>query len=395
MKLAYVDCIGGASGDMLLGALLDAGLPLERLRSDLDALHLPGYTLTSEMVSKNGFRAVQVDVQVSDQATERHLADILAVLHASSLPEAVRQPAEAIFRRLAEIEAGIHGLPLEQVHLHELGGLDTIVDVVGGVAGLHALQVEQVFVSPFPLGGGWGRSAHGPLPLPAPATLAILRQAQAPIIGRDLQFETVTPTGAAILCGVAAGYGPIPAMRLQRVGYGAGRRDLPTPNLLRLLVGESLQQNGPAAGSVETLATLESNIDDLNPELYEHVMARLLAAGALDVTLTPVQMKKNRPAVQIGVLCRPAQVDALQGILFAETSTLGVRRAWVERHALPRRVQTVETPYGAVQVKLAEWAPGEWKAAPEYEDCRRLAQQSGQPLWKIYQSALEHLADAT
>lgn len=384
MKIAYFDCIGGASGDMILAALLDAGLPEATLHEQLALLRLPGFELRSRRVNKNGFTATKVDVIVADDAPARHLPDIEAVVTGSDLAPAIKQQAIDIFRRLGQVEANIHGVLPEQVHLHELGGLDTIVDVVGTLVGLAALGVERVVASPLPLGRGFIRGAHGQIPLPAPATVALLQDV--PIVGRDLDVESVTPTGAALLTSLAESFGPIPAMTLTAVGYGAGGRDTPIPNLLRLLLGEA---SAPGQAAVETLALLESNIDDLNPEFYDYVLARCFAAGALDVFFSPIQMKKNRPATLLRVLCRPGQADALRAIIFSETSTLGVRQQWVERHCLARSIETVETAYGPVRVKVARWGEGQAKAAPEYEDCRRLAEAQGVPLRDVYQAAAQ------
>lgn len=367
---------------MLLGALLDAGLPEATLCERLALLNLPGFELRSQRVNKNGFSATKVDVLVADDVPARHLPELEAVVWRSQLADTIKDKAVAIFRRLGQVEAGIHGLPLEQVHLHELGGLDTIVDVVGVLAGLEALGIEQVVVSPLPLGRGFVRGAHGRIPLPAPATVALLQGV--PVIGSEIDRELVTPTGAALLTSLAASFGPIPAMTLTSVGYGAGGRDLPIPNVLRVLIGLSA-----AAGSaaVETLTVLETNIDNLNPEIYDYVLAQLFGAGALDVFLSPIQMKKNRPATLLRVLCRPEQADMLMGLLFAETSTLGVRQHTVQRHCLARSSQTVETAYGPVRVKVAAWGEGRFKAAPEYEDCRRLAESEGVPLREVYRAA--------
>lgn len=381
MKIAYFDCIAGASGDMILGALLDAGLSEQELRARLAGLHLAGFDLDVHRVVKNGFSATKVDVIVSDGVPARHLADIEAIVTQSELPQHIREKAIAIFRRLGEVEAGIHGVPLEQVHLHELGGVDTIVDVAGALVGLDALGVERVYASPLPLGRGFARGAHGKFPLPAPATVALLKGV--PVTGSELEMELVTPTGAALLVSLAESFGPIPAMTLTAVGYGAGGWDLPIPNVLRLLVGEA---TSPGAGTIQTLVMLATNIDDLNPQFYEHVMARLFAAGALDVTLAPIQMKKNRPGTQLEVLCLPDDAQTMTEILFTETSTLGVRRQLLERHALPRLISTIETPYGVVRVKTARLGSGRGKSVPEYDDCRRLAEQHNLPLSEIYRA---------
>jgi len=391
MKIAYFDCIAGASGDMLLGALVDAGLPLESLRARLAPLGLGlEFELKANKVSKNGFGATKVDVIVHEHPHEhershgRHLAEIEAILHQSSLPGQIQEKAAGIFRRLAEVEAGIHGLPVEQVHLHEVGGVDTIVDVVGTLVGLEELGVQQVYASPLPLGRGFVKGAHGQIPLPAPATVALLKDV--PVRGSEIELELVTPTGAVLLSSLCTGFGPIPAMTLTGQGYGAGGRDLPIPNVLRLLLGQQTEA-GQAAG-IESLVLLETNVDDNSAEINGYVMEALLAAGALDVFFTPIQMKKNRPATLLSVLCRPLDVDALEAILFRETSTLGVRRQPVERRCLERTSETVATPYGPVRVKVARLPDGTSKRAPEYEDCKQAAQAHHVPLRVVYAAAL-------
>ncbi|HZD57144.1 MAG TPA: nickel pincer cofactor biosynthesis protein LarC [Anaerolineales bacterium] len=382
MKIAYFDCIAGASGDMILGALLDAGLSEADLKEHLSNLHLPVFDLRSQRVVKQGISAVRVDVLVADELPERRLPEIKAVIQESDLIDEIKTQAIHIFDRLGEAEASIHGIPTDQVHLHELGGLDTIVDVIGALAGLRALGIGRAYASPLPLGRGFTSGAHGRIPLPAPATLALLKGV--PVVGSDVEMELVTPTAAALLSSLVESYGPTPAMTLGSVGYGAGSRDLPIPNVLRLLVGA---QAVPGLGTYETLVSLETNIDDLNPQVYEHVMARLFEAGALDVTLSPLQMKKNRPGTQLWVLCRPEDADAMAKILLAETSTLGVRRQRVERLSLTRSMETVQTPYGPVRVKIARLDPEQEKIKPEYEDCRRLAQEKQVPLGEVIQAA--------
>ncbi len=382
MKIAYFDCIAGASGDMILGALLDAGLPAAVLRQGLEALHLAGFSLDSHTVLKNGIKATKVDVTVSDVATERRLTDVEQMLSLSDLPVSIRDKALRVFRRLCQVEAGIHGCPVEEVHLHELGGLDTIVDVVGCLLGLEALGVTRVFASPLPLGRGFTRGSHGRLPLPAPATLALLDGVA--VVGTEIDMELVTPTGAALLTTLTRSFGAIPAMTLQATGYGAGSRDLVIPNVVRLLVGDAPL---PGPQPTETLALLETNIDDMSPEFYDYVMTRLFQAGALDVFLSPIQMKKNRPATLLRVLTRPEHAPALTEILLVETSTLGVRQMVVTRQALPRSVRSVETPWGPIRVKIALLADGGAKAAPEYEDCRHVAESQGIPLREVYRAA--------
>ena len=388
MKIAYFDCIAGASGDMILGALLDAGLSEADLRQGLAALNLAGFDLNTYPVNKNGLRAIKVDVLIEDDVIERTLGEILKLLADSKLPERVRVRSSAICRRLGEVEAGIHGVPVDQVHLHELGGLDTIVDIAGALIGLELLGIEAIFASPLPLGRGFTRSAHGHLPLPAPATLALLKGV--PVTGSELEFELVTPTGAAILSSITHSFGAIPSMKLLSIGYGAGGRDLPIPNVMRVLIGEQAESSIQA--TIETLALLETNVDDLNPQIYDYLMNRLFQSGALDVFLQPVQMKKNRPGILLSVLCPPPAADELCAILFAETSTLGIRKQTVERQALQRFVQVLETPYGRARVKFARLNPKNTKFAPEYEDCRALAEQHGVPLREVYR-AVERAAE--
>ncbi len=392
MKIAYFDCIAGISGDMILGALIDAGLPLATLQEQLARLDMHGeFTLQAQRVTKNGFKATKVDVHIPHDAPDadhlpahshshgRHLAEIEAVLQHSRLPASIQQRAGQIFRRLAEVEAGIHDMPVEEVHLHEVGGVDTIVDVTGALLGLEALGIEKVFASALPLGGGFVRGAHGQIPLPAPATVALLKGVA--VRGSEIEKELVTPTGAAILTSISSAFGPIPSMTLKEVGYGAGGRDLAIPNVVRLLIGEQ------EAGSVETLALLETNVDNCNPEIFGYLMERLLALNALDVFFSPIQMKKNRPATLISVLCRPTEAEALTAVLFAETTTLGVRQMRVERRCLERSSETVVTPYGAVRVKTARLPDGSSKRAPEYEDCRKAALEHGVALRLVYAAA--------
>ena len=382
MRIAYFDAVGGASGDMLLGALVDAGAPEGALQAVVASLNLPGCELRFERVMKGALSAVQAAVATPRREAHRHASDLVAILSAADLPPALKTRAEAVLWRLAQVEAGIHAQPVEAVHLHELGGDDTLIDVVGVLAGLDSLSIEEVVVSPLPLARGWTHSAHGPLPLPAPATLALLTEV--PVHYVDLEAELVTPTGAALLTTVARRYGGFPDMTLKRVGCGAGRRDLPIPNVLRLWLGEAAVP--PDGLTLESLTALETNIDDMNPQIYAHVIDRLFAAGALDVTLAPLQMKKNRPASQLWVLARPADVEALTQIVFEETTTPGIRRQAVERVSLARAIETVQTPYGPIRVKVALLTGGS-RRMPEYDDCRRAAETHHVPLAEVMAAA--------
>jgi pyridinium-3,5-bisthiocarboxylic acid mononucleotide nickel chelatase len=390
MKIAYFDLIAGASGDMILGALLDAGLPEDVLRQRLAALKIADFEIQIRRVEKNGFSATKVDVLIADDAPRRHIGDIETIIRNSDLTEAIQDQAIAIFRNIGQVEADIHGTTLDQVHLHELSGLDTIVDVVGALVGLQALGVEKFYASPVPLGLGLAQGAHGTFPIPAPATLGLLEGV--PVIGLDLDKELVTPTGAALLTHLVTDFGSIPAMKIEAVGYGAGGRDLPIPNVLRLLLGE---QKDFADSQVESLLMLETNIDDMNPEIYEYVMQRLFDAGALDVFMAPIQMKKNRPGTTLSVLCREQDAPHLQNILFSETTTLGIRLLNVVRSSLRRSAQTVNTQFGQVRMKIAHLPDGQTKAAPEYEDCRRLALEHNLPIKVIYHQAMRNFENSS
>lgn len=367
---------------MILGALLDAGVQPEVWQGELTKLNLSGYELKIERVQKQSLTATAVRVRVSEGGQERGLTEIEALIRASPLPTEVKETSVEVFRRLAEAEARVHGITPERVHFHEVGGVDAIVDIVGAVVGLRLLGVEAVYASALPLGHGFVDCAHGRLPLPAPATLELLRGV--PVRSQDVEGELVTPTGAAILTTLAKGFGPFPPMTVERIGYGAGQRDFPFPNLLRLLVGST---SAGLDARLETLTLLEANIDDLNPEFYGHLMERLFTAGALDVYLTPVQMKKNRPGVLLSVACPPAKAEALAALVFAETTTIGLRRQEVQRWALARERVEVETPYGSVGVKVARLGGKVMTASPEYEDCRRLALERGVPLKEVYAAA--------
>lgn len=386
MKTAYFDCIGGASGDMLLGALIDAGLPVAALEAELAKLHLEDFHLHVAKVSKNGFAATKVDVHVHDHAPERHLREIREIVEQSDVSPGVKERAMRVFTRICEVEAGIHGMFVDDVHLHEVGGVDAIVDVVGVLAAVELLEIKRAVVSPLPMGRGFIRGAHGQIPLPAPATLGLLKGV--PICGSPLDVEFVTPTGAALLVELADAWGPLPAMTLREIGYGAGTRDLPIPNVLRIMLGEA-SAAGPWLS--ETVTMLETNLDNDRGEVIGHTLQRLRAEGALDVTAIPAQMKKDRPAHLIKVLARPGDADRLEHILFEETSTLGIRRSDLRRDFLHRRFDSVETRFGPIQVKVATLPSGRLRATPEYEDCRKAAEKHGATLQQVTHEA-EHAA---
>jgi len=384
MRIAYFDCFSGISGNMILGALLDVGLELDALRQALAGLKISGYEIKARRVVKKHIACTLVDVETREVGVERHLSDILDIIGESTLPGDVKQTCGRIFTRLAEAEAKVHGLDVEDIHFHEVGGLDAIVDVVGSVAGLKLLGIEEVYSSPLHLGRGFVECAHGRFPVPAPATLELVRGV--PTYGRDVEAELVTPTGAAIITTLAKGFGPSPTMEVEAIGYGAGYRDLPIPNLLRVSVGRALRPE--ERGYEEDIVTLmEANIDDMNPEFYEHVMARLFDKGALDVFLTPIQMKKSRPAVKLSAIVREADLNGVLDAFFGETTTLGVRLYEVRRKKLAREEIVVGTRYGKVSVKVGRLGDAVKNISPEYEDCRRIAEREGIPLKEVYGEA--------
>jgi uncharacterized protein (TIGR00299 family) protein len=378
-RWAYFDCFSGLSGDMTLGAMLDAGLDKAALEGVLRRLDLPGFRLDTSRVSKEHLTGVKVDFAVAKGQPARNYSDIVALISAAGLSDSVRDLSLSMFRMLAEVEARIHGQPLEKVHFHELGAADTLLDVVGVAFGVEALGVTRTFVSPIPQGWGMIAGGHGHLPNPAPATLELLKGFT--VYGTDLPGELVTPTGAVILKALGAESELCPPLRLEKVGYGAGSRNLPGhPNLLRLYLGEPLP---PASGLRERVLVLETHIDDMNPELYEPLIGSLFAAGALDVALAPIQMKKNRPGVRLTVVAPPAARESLLERLFLDSTTLGVRVQEVDRVAARRWQETITTPYGELLVKVMEYG-GHRRVLPEYEACRQLAEKSGLPLLEVY-----------
>ena len=369
---------------MTLGAMIDLGLPVSELEEVWQALGLRGFKVSAGHTVKEHLRGIKVEFKVDRQPPARAYGEITALISKAPLSPRVRDLSLQMFRLLGEAEARIHDQPLEQVHFHELGALDTILDVVGVAYGVERLGIARVFCSPLPMGWGMIAAAHGRLPNPAPATLELLKGL--PIYGTDLPGELITPTGAVILKALEAECQPCPPLKLERVGYGAGTRDLPGhPNLLRLYLGQPL---APAPGLREKILVLETHIDDMAPELYEPLMNGLFAAGALDVALGPLQMKKNRHGVRLTVIAPPAAREGLLERLFIDSTTLGVRLMEVERVAARRWQETITTPYGPLKVKVMEYGEHR-RSLPEYEDCRRLAQEHGLPLIEVYRLVKE------
>src|SRR5229473_1732630 len=385
MKLAYFDCFSGISGDMTLGALVDAGCDVERLRAELRGLQVPGWELTAEKVWKNGMAATYVMVKTEDQQTHRSLSVILDILQKSQLAPQVRERAAAIFTKLGEAEARVHDVPLEKIHFHEVGAVDAIVDIVGACIGFHALGIEEFACSALNVGGGTAKMAHGILPVPAPATANLLQGK--PTYSNGVQRELITPTGAAIVATLCDSFGPQPPMRVSAIGYGAGVAELAgQPNVLRIMIGETAGKVVP--GYDEEITVIEANLDDMNPQIYGYFQERALAAGALDVFTTPVQMKKNRPGTLLTVLCQPADAQALMSLIFAETTTFGVRTYSAQRRVLPRESVKVATKFGEVRVKLSRVNGRILHVSPEYDDCRKLAEEKNVPLQSVINEAL-------
>jgi pyridinium-3,5-bisthiocarboxylic acid mononucleotide nickel chelatase len=407
VKILYFDCFSGISGDMTLGALLDAGLPLDALKEALGSLALAGVHIHADRVLRAGVSATKFKVHAHDQGSAPHshshdhgphdpddhgakyqapgtqheghahrsLPDIFALIDKASLSADGRTRAKALFQRLAEAEASIHQMPVEQVHLHEVGALDSIIDIVGAVFALEWMGADRIVCSPLNVGGGMVRSAHGLFPVPAPATVKLL--GDAPVYGGAPQSELVTPTGALIASSYAEAYGPMPAMAIDRVGYGAGDRDDPvTPNVLRVFVGRAADQ--PAADG--RVSVVECEIDDMNPQIYGVVMDRLYAAGAVEVFYVPVQMKKNRPGTLLTVIAPPNLRGAITDVIFRETTTIGLRYSEMDRECLAREIVSVETPLGRARIKVARRNGRVMNATPEFEDCARLAAANGLPV---------------
>jgi pyridinium-3,5-bisthiocarboxylic acid mononucleotide nickel chelatase len=388
-KIAFFDCFSGISGNMSLGALLDCGLPVEGFRAEIDKLGLRGYRLEIREMPKAGLRGLFVEIKVEETQPHRHLTDIEKIIGASPLAERVRERSLLVFRKLAQAEAKAHGEAVEKIHFHEVGAVDAILDVVGTAICLEMLGVDTIYSSAVHIGAGTVQTAHGLLPVPAPATVELLKGF--PVYGRDADAELVTPTGAAILAALAETAREAPPMRIERVGYGAGSRDLPWANLLRVTLGEESADvpEAPAlAPRGERVMVVEANIDDMNPQFYEHVSERLFAVGALDVFFTPIQMKRNRPATMLALMVDERKMDAALEILFSETTTIGVRMHPVERRKLDREEATVATAFGPVRVKIARLSGRVMNVAPEYRDCLRIAAEKNVPLKDVYQAAM-------
>lgn len=423
MRVLYLDCFSGISGDMTVGALVDAGASAERIEQELKKLPVFGYEIEWRTVVRKGISATKFDVHLVAEShshdhthhqddhdhlhehthahhhehggghhhgdghhEHRHYREIIRMIDVSDLPEGVKVRSKQIFAPIAESEAAIHGIPVEDVHFHEVGAVDSIVDIVAVAIALEELGVEAVYASAVPLGSGHIHCAHGIYPVPAPATLDMLRGV--PLMQSTLPYELTTPTGAGIIAGQVQSFGPLPSMTVTAIGYGAGTKDIPDrPNVLRVIIGE-LSDSSRRHGEIETISVLECQMDDMNGEHFGYVLPKLLDAGALDVFYTPVYMKKSRPGVLVTVLAAPQNAAACEEILLLETTTLGVRKSLWERRMLQRQIVDMETPFGTVKVKQAIKAGKVIRQVPEYEDVRRIAETTGVPFYDVYNAAV-------
>ncbi len=379
MKIAYLDCFSGISGDMLLGALLDLGLGIENLREELKRLPLSGYSISAWDEKRHQIKGTRVVVKLTEDHPQRCLADINGIISRSSLSDRVKALSIAIFKDLGKAEAKVHGCNVDDVHFHEVGAVDSIIDIMGAVIGLEKLGIEEVFASPIPTGSGLVNSAHGVIPVPAPATIELLNGI--PVVDSLIKYELTTPTAAAILKNISGGFGGIPDMVVESTGYGTGSMDFEeVPNLLRIIVGR-------VDGSPERLLCLETNIDDMDPQIYDYIMDRLFEVGAIDCFLTPIHMKKGRPGILLNVLSSYEHRDAVIDRIFEETTTLGIRSYEVDRFCLERLEEVVSTPSGEITLKVSFRNGRRLNAKPEYEDCKRIAADKGVPLKQVIDEA--------
>jgi len=375
MKVIYFDCFSGISGDMILGALLDLGLDPDVWKKELWKLPLEGYEIKITKKNKGFLEGTNVEIISHDEKIHQHLKDLLEIVDKSTLSQKIKGFSKKIFIKLAEAESKVHKVSVEEVHFHEIGAIDTIIDVVGSLVCLELLSIEKVYASPLPLGEGFVETSHGIIPIPTPATIEILKGV--PVYSHGIKGELVTPTGAAIISVLAKEFCSLPYMRINKVGYGAGKKDFSIPNLLRVFLGELIFNVKKEANLV-----IEANIDDMNPQLYGYLMEKLFEKGALDVTLTPIFMKKERPGILITVLLEPWKEADITEIIFKETTTMGFRKYYVEKKMMEREIREVQTSWGKVRIKVCKFG-GFIHLAPEYEDCKKIAEKEGLPLKEV------------
>ena len=391
MKIAFFDCFSGVSGDMILGALVDAGLDIGELETELGKLGISGYRIKAKKTARKGIAGTKLSVEVSDRTTERKLRDIVEILDGSELDDSVKELSKQTFTEMARVEATIHGKSIDDIHLHEVGSLDAIIDVVGAFAGLNKLGIEAAYCSKIHVGTGFLECRHGTLPVPAPATLAMLKGI--PIYSTGIEAELATPTGVCIMKALCKGFGIMPEMKVEEVGYGAGSRELEIPNLLRVYVGEDPAGEDTAGEDTgggyqqDEAILIETNIDDMKPELLAYACEALLEQGALDVFTTPISMKKNRPGTMVSVLTTRGKLNEVLSTIFAETTTLGVRIHSLERQKLSKEIISVKTRFGEIRVKIGKTGNQVKNIAPEYESCKSVAVRQGIPLKDVYDEA--------
>ena len=385
MKIAYFDCFSGISGDMTVSALIDAGLKIETLEKELKKLGLSGYQLEVNKVVKKGISATQFKVKIKEEGVERRFKDILTILEKSKLDEEIKKETKKIFFNIAQAESKIHRKDIDKIHFHEIGGLDSIIDITSAVIGIKTLGIEEIYSSALPVGRGFVKCAHGVIPVPAPATLELLKNI--PTYSGGIESEMITPTGAAIIGTLAKSFRERPLMKVERIGYGAGEKEFTIPNLLRVSIGEKiLKDENLKDGYVSDKAVLiETNIDDMNPEFYDYIMDQLFSQGALDVFLTPIQMKKNRPAHMLSIIVYEQNLKEILEVLFSESTTLGVRIREIKRLRLTQQNFIAETKYGKIKVKVGIFKGEIKNIAPEYKDCKKMAKQHQVPLKEVYE----------
>lgn len=390
MQSAYFDCFSGISGNMILGAFINAGLDLEKFKEKLKSLPVRGYEIIEEEVIKGGISAKYVNVRLLEEQPHRHLEDVSEIIVQSEFSEDVKKLALKIFNRLAEAEARVHGTTKDKVHFHEVGAVDAIIDILGAAYGFITLKIDKVYFSPLNIGGGMVKCAHGLMPVPAPATAELLINTIS--YGGQIKKELVTPTGAAIITTIGENVQSQPIMKIKSLSYGAGTWDLEIPNVLRLVLAEEItrkKMDNIYNNNYDQVTILESNIDDMNSEIYGYLMEKLYEKGALEVYFTPIQMKKNRPGVLLSAICEEKERQQLIEIILRETTTLGVRIQVVERYKLRRKEEIITTEYGQVRIKISLLGNKTITIKPEYEDCRLIAQREGIPLKAILQIAYE------
>lgn len=390
MKTLYFDCFSGISGDMVLGAFLDLGIEETYLKAELAKLHLDHYELFAEKTSKKGISGTHCHVQVEEEHVHRHFSDIRRMIEESDLDESVKHTAVAIFRRVAKAEASVHGVEVDHVHFHEVGALDSILDIVGAAICFHKLAPEKVLVSGINTGSGWVKCAHGRIPVPAPATVEIMSKTRIPMYSKYIEEEAATPTGVAIAAELAEYAPEMPEIRVEKVAYGFGTKEFPVLNGLRLVYGETADKRTEADDPRPKVLILETNIDDMTGESAGYVMERLFEAGAKDVFYTPIYMKKNRPAMMLTVICAPEDEAKMSDIIFRETTTIGIRKRIESRICMERHIRTVSTPYGEVRVKVCEYGEVH-KETFEYEDVTKIAKNTNKPHLDVIRELTSYL----